>query len=81
MSEMVTDKQVAEVLWTVRTLRVEGKPLSPGTVYKRQRYIFHYNQATVNNALDELSNRGYQWDKTFPGVPDSCIVIRQSEQA
>ena len=69
------DMQVNNVLWTVRTLRTEGKPLSPGTVFKRQQYIFHYDLPTVTRVLDEISSRGYHWDKYYPGVPDSCILV------
>ena len=71
---MLSEKKVAEVLWTVRVLRLEGLELTAEKIYERQRHLFRYSQEDVNAALGEIGNRGYHWSQRYSGIPDACIV-------
>lgn len=75
---MVTDQQVANVMWTVRMLRCEGATLATlnvQAVYERQRYIFSHSLELVTAALGEIGKRGYHWNQFYAGVPNNCILV------
>jgi hypothetical protein len=75
---MITDQQVADIMWTVRVLRQEGVTLATlngRAVYERQRHIFFHSQETVAAALREIGERGYHWSQLYSGVPDTCILV------
>jgi hypothetical protein len=69
------DKQVADIMWTVRLMRMEGDALSPYQVFLKQQYIFFYDRATVEATLLEIERIGFQWNVRRPGVPDMCILV------
>jgi hypothetical protein len=75
---MVTDQQVADIMWTVRMMRSEGVTLATlnvQSVYERQRHTFYHPLETVAAALREIGDRGYHWSQLYPGVPDTCILV------
>jgi hypothetical protein len=73
-NSMLSEKKVAEVLWTVRILRLESLELTAQKVYERQQHLFRYSQEDVNVALDEIGKRGYHWSQRYSGISDACIV-------
>lgn len=75
---MVTDQQVADIMWTVRVLRQEGVTLATmgvQAVYEKQRFIYFYSLETVSEILCEIGERGYHWSQLYSGVPDTCILV------
>lgn len=65
----------ANVLWTVRLMRVHGDELSVQSVYNKQALIFHYSYDQVTEALREIGRRGYHWAQRYKGVSDACILV------
>jgi hypothetical protein len=71
------DKLIGDVLWCVRSLRCEHAELTADSVYTYQRYRFRYSLEQVQDALNTVKRRGFQWDLYIEGVPDACIVVRK----
>lgn len=71
----------ANVLWTVRLMRVHGNELSVQSVHNKQASIFHYSYDEVTEALRGIGNKGYHWSQRYPGVSDACILVGNQQEA
>lgn len=61
--ESELDRHVRMLLWCIRAVHGQGRPITHDEVYQYQRSICGYDRETTDAGLVEISRRGFQWQE------------------